>query len=160
MGSSSDTDRSPGMTVLRGAVWPAAASASATALVFLPMVLRSPSTTQAVPPVWLVALVLAAPLTAYLVSRFRCARLTGKSSLLVGLPQIPVILLMSTAAIWFDVQRGHLLAGSGEEAMSYGIGTIVGTIIGIILMILVAVGAWIGARAKKPKRELHRPTTR
>lgn len=157
MGTFSDGRRSLAKATLRGAVWPAAASTAATVLVFLPVLLRSPSTTQAVSPVWLVALVLAAPLTAYLISRFRGMTLSVFSSLLAGLPQLPLVLLMSTVAIWLDVQRGHLMAGSGEEAMSYGLGTSIAAIIGIILMILVAAAARIGARTRKPKRELPLP---
>lgn len=132
-----------------GTVWLAAASTAATALVLLPVLLRSPSTTQAVPAVWLIALVLAAPLTAYLVSRSRGVTLRIFSLLLAGLPQVPLVLLMSTVAIWLDVQRGHLMAGSGEEAMSYGIGASIAASTGVILMILVAAAARMGARTRK-----------
>lgn len=157
MGTFGDGGRSLGKATPRGTVGPAAASTAATALVFLPVLLRSPSTTQAVPPVWLIALILAAPLTAYLVSRFRGITLSVFSSLLAGLPQLPLVLLMSTVAIWLDVQRGHLMAGSGEEAMSYGLGTSIAAIAGIILMILVAAAARMGARTRKPKRGFRLP---
>ncbi|MDQ0821066.1 hypothetical protein QFZ79_003439 [Arthrobacter sp. V4I6] len=126
--------------------WLAATSAAATVLVFIPVVLRNPSTTEAVPPGWLVAMLLAAPLTAYLASRRLGIPLKVASSLLVGLPQLPLIVVLSAISVWLDVQRGNLLAGSGEESMSYGIGTTAAFIAGIILLILVAAAAMLGAR--------------
>lgn len=126
--------------------WLALAPTAATALVFIPMLLRNPSTTEAAPGVWLAALILAAPLAAYLTSRRLGAALNFATSLLVGLPQLPLTVLLSIAAVGLDVQRGHLLAGSGEEAMSYGIGAIVASIAGAILLVLVSVAARLGAR--------------
>ncbi|RJT82918.1 hypothetical protein D6T63_00165 [Arthrobacter cheniae] len=135
----------------------AAAAAAATTLVILPILVRSPSTTQAVPPGWLVALILAAPLSAYLVSRLRGIALSMALSLLAGLPQVPLMVLLSAAAIWLDVWRGHLLPGSGEEAMSYGIGTTVAFAVGILLLIAVAAGTRLGARPRGTKKRLRRP---
>lgn len=126
--------------------WLAAAPTAATLLVFIPALLRDPSTTEAVPAVWLATLFLAAPLTAYLASRLLGVALNFSSSLLVGLPQLPLTLLLSMAITWLAVHRGHLLAGSGEDAMSYVIGGIVAFIAGTILLILVALAARIGAR--------------
>ena len=126
----------------------AAVPALATVLVFIPVMLRSPSTTQTLPALWLPALLVAAPLTAYLVSRRVGARLSVASSLLAGLPQLPLIVLLSAASIWLDVQRGHLIAGSGEEAMSYGIGTTVAILAGIVLLILVSAAALLGGRRR------------
>ncbi len=126
--------------------WLASTSAAATMLVFLPVMLRSPSTTQAPPSGWLVALVLGPPLTAYVVSRRLRTRLSIAAYFLAGLPQIPVLVLLAAASVWLDVRRGHLLADSGEEAMSYGIGMTVASIAGIALLILVAVAARLGAR--------------
>lgn len=124
----------------------AVAPTAATALVFIPLLLRSPSTTEATPGLWLVALVVAAPLAAYLTSRRLGVALNFPTALLVGLPQMPVTILLSMAAVWSDVQSGHLLPGSGEEAMSYGIGSSVASVAGAILLILVAVAARLGAR--------------
>lgn len=122
----------------------AAASSAATTLLFIPILLRSPSTTEALPAFWLVAFVAAAPLTAYLLNRRLHADLGVVESLLVGLPQLPVIVLLSVAGVWLDVQRGFLLAGSGEEAMSYGIGISVSAVAGAVLLVLVAVAARLG----------------
>jgi hypothetical protein len=124
----------------------ASTPAAATILVFLPMMLRSPSTTQAPPFGWLVALVLGPPLAAYIVSRRLGTRLSTGSYFLAGLPQLPVLVLLAAASVWLDVRRGHLLADSGEEAMSYGIGMTVASIAGIALLILVAIAARLGAR--------------
>jgi hypothetical protein len=73
------------------------------------------------------------------------------SAFLVGLPQVPLFVLLSVASIWLDVQRGHLLAGSGEEAMSYGIGATVSAVAGIVLLILVSVAAKFGSRRRVAK---------
>lgn len=127
---------------------------AATMLVWIPALLRNPSTTEAAPPWWLAALLLAAPLSAYLASRHRGAALGIGPSLFVGLPQVPVIMLLSAAAVWLDVQRGHLLAGSGEEAMSYGIGMGAAFVAGIILLTLVAVAAGLGGGAGAGREKL------
>lgn len=122
----------------------AAAASAATTLLFIPILLRSPSTTEALPAFWLVAFVAAPPLTAYLLNRRLHADLGVVESLLVGLPQLPVIVVLSVAGVWLDVQRGFLLAGSGEEAMSYGIGISVSAVAGAVLLVLVAVAARLG----------------
>lgn len=157
--ASGDGGRPTGRESLRGVGWVAAASAAATTLVFIPILVRNPSTTQAVPPGWLVALILAAPLSAYLVSRLIGIVLSISLSLLAGLPQVPLMVLLSTAGIWLDVQRGHLMPGSGEEAMSYGIGTTVAFAVGILLLIAVAAGTRLGARPRRTKKRLRRPLT-
>lgn len=154
MNASADDQRSTRKESFGRAARLAIAPAAATALVFIPIVLRSPSTTEAVPGAWFVILLLAAPLAAYFTSRLMGIALDIASSLVVGLPQVPLIVGLSTASIWLDVQRGYLLAGSGEEAMSYGIGTIVAFIAGAILLILVAVAARLGARRKPAKNVL------
>lgn len=126
--------------------WVAAAPTAATLLVFIPALLRDPSTTEAVPAVWLATLFLAAPFAAYLASRLLGVALNFSSALLVGLPQLPLTILLSMAITWLAVHRGHLLAGSGEDAMSYVVGGILAFNAGTILLILVALAARIGAR--------------
>ncbi|MDQ0820735.1 hypothetical protein QFZ79_003107 [Arthrobacter sp. V4I6] len=132
--------------------WLATASGAATVLVFIPIVLGNPSTTDPAPAGWLVAMLLAAPLTAYLGSRRLGIPLKIAPSFLVGLPQLPLLVLLSGASVWLDVQRGHLLAGSGEESMSYGIGTTAAFIAGIILLILVAAAAMLRTRRRATKK--------
>jgi hypothetical protein len=149
MNASADDYPSTGKRPLGRVARVALAPAAVTVLVFIPALLRDPSTTEAVPGGWLVTLFLAGPLTAYIASRLFGSALDVTSSLLVGLPQLPLILLLSTASIWLDVRRGHLLAGSGEAAMSYGIGIIVAFVAGTILVILVAAAARLGARPSK-----------
>lgn len=146
MDASGDDGRSKGAQSLSGVGWVAAASVVATTLVFVPILVRSPSTTHAVPPGWLLFLTLAAPLSAYLVSRLRGVVPSMLMSVLVGLPQVPLVVLLSALATWLDVRRGHLMAGSGEEAMSYGIGTTVAFAVGIFLLVAVAAGTQLGAR--------------
>lgn len=149
MDGSADSDRSTGKRSFRRVAKVAWAPTAATALVFILALLRDPSTTEPAPPGWLAALLLAGPLTAYLPSRHFGGALGAATSLLVGLPQLPLILLLSTASIWLDVKRGHLLPGSGEEAMSYGIGTIVAFLAGTMLVFLVAAAARLGARTHR-----------
>lgn len=133
-------------------VWLAVLPAAATVVVFIPILLRNPSTTEAAPALWLAALLLGAPLTAYLASRRLGVRLKVASALTAGLPQLPVLVALSAASVWLDVQRGQLPAGSGEEAMSYGIGTTVASIAGVILVILVAAAALLGARRRATEK--------
>ena len=156
MNVSRDTFRTSEKGTFKSVRWLAVASAAATALVFIPVLLRSPSTSQIVPVAWLVALVLAAPITAYQVSRRLDVTLSIFTSLLVGLPQVPLIVLLSTTGVWLDVQRGHLLAGSGEESMTYGIGISVAFVIGSFLLVLVAAAARVGARPRGPRKVFRR----
>lgn len=149
MKASAKDDRLSGKRPLGRVATVALVPTAATALVLIPMLLREPSTTEAVPPAWLGVLLLAPPVTAYLASLRFGDGLHLTSYLLIGLPQLPLIMLLSTAAVWFDVQRGHLLAGSGEEAMSYGVGTAAAFVAGTILALLVAAAARLGARRAK-----------
>ena len=150
--NTSDVDhRPPGKSPAARVAWLATASGAATVLVFIPMVLRNPSTMDSAPASWLVAMLLAAPLTSYLAGRRLGFPLKVTSSFLVGLPQLPLLVSLSGASVWLDVQRGHLLAGSGEESMSYGIGTTVASIAGIFLLILVAAAALLGSRRSATK---------
>lgn len=147
MDTSADDHHSTG--IQRRVAVVALAPTAATTLVFVPALLRDPSTTEAVPVGWLVALLFAGPLTAYLASRLFRGTLDVTSAHLVGLPQLPLILLLSAASVWLDVQRGHLLAGSGEEAMAYAIGMPLAFMAGFILVVLVTVAARLGARRSK-----------
>ena len=159
MNISRDTISSLNGGASRNVGWLAVASAAATALVFTPVLLRSPSTTQVVPVSWLIALMLGAPITAYAVARRMDMAVSIPASVLVGLPQVPLTVLLSVAGVWLDVQRGHLLAGSGEESMSYGIGTSVAFLTGIVLLVLVAVAARVGARRRGTRKAFRRSAT-
>lgn len=135
----------PGRDIALGA----AASAAATAVVFAPELFRDPAATQAAPAVtvvWLLVVLSAAPVVAHAMARRRRAPLGVGSALLVGLPQLPLVVVLAMLDVWFDVRSGYLLAGSGEEAMSYGIGVTVATVVGAVLVGLVAVSTWWSAR--------------
>lgn len=155
MDASGDGDggRPTGGESSRGDRWVGAAAAAATTLVFVPPILvRSPSTTQAVPPGWLVALILA-PFSTYLV-----ARPTGSSlPWAAGFPPVPLMVLLSAAAICLDVWRHNMMPDSGEAAMSYGIAIPVPFAFGILLMIAVAAATRLGARHRGTKKRLRRP---
>ena len=58
--------------------------------------------------------------------------------------------------VWPDLQRGQLVAGSREEAMSYGIGITVAFITGIIRLILVAAAAMLGAQRRATEKNFRR----
>jgi hypothetical protein len=104
-----------------------------TVAVFVPEFFRDPSQVESswgITLVWLVALLVAAPVTAYLINRRRAVATTVGRAALVGLPQLPLVVLLMVVDVWFDVRSGYLLAGSGEEAMSYGIGSVVASVFG------------------------------
>jgi hypothetical protein len=127
----------------------AALLAAVTAVVFAVELLRDPSGAEAAPLVtlvWLVALLLAAPVVAYLANRRRPVAVDVTRAALVAMPQLPVVVALMAVDVWLDVQRGYLAAGSGEEAMSYGIGVTVSTVAGLVLVALVAGSARLGAR--------------
>jgi hypothetical protein len=133
------------MTVLRSSLIPAAV----TVLVFSPEFFRDPAAAESAPAVtivWLAALVTSAPIAAYLVNRRRATATDVARSVLTGIFQLPLIMLLVAFDVWLDVRSGYLLAGSGEEAMAYGIGTTLSTSFGIILVALVALAARLGAR--------------
>ena len=99
--------------------------------------------------VWLVMLLAAAPSVAALVNRRTPAATTALRALVVGAPQLPTALGLVALDVWLEVRSGYLLAGSGEEAMAFGIGTILGAAGGLVLALLVAVAAHLGARTAR-----------
>ncbi len=138
----------------RDIAFAASTSAVATVLVFAPEFFRDPSATQSAPAVtliWLLAVLTAAPVVAHVVARRRPAVGAG-GAVLVGLPQLPLVVALVMLDVWFDVRSGYLLAGSGEEAMSYGIGATVATVVGTVLAGLVALSSWWGAGRESPPR--------
>jgi hypothetical protein len=135
-------------SVLVVGLWPALA----TVVLFAPEFLRDPAQaeeTRWFTVVWLVAVLLAGPVTAYLVGQRRQVAPTASLAFVVGLPQLPVVLVLMSIDVWLDVQRGYLLAGSGEEAMSYGIATTLGAAAGLLLVVLVALAARVGTARRR-----------
>jgi hypothetical protein len=96
-----------------------------------------------------VLLVAAAPIAAFVFNRRWPVAKTGMRALAVGLPQLAVAVILIRLDVWLEVRSGYLLAGSGEEAMSYGIGTVVAVVGGTILSLLVALAARHGARGRR-----------
>lgn len=132
-----------------GLMWMALVPAAVTALVFVPEFFRDPQATEKSPAFtlpWLAALLLAGPVAAYLMNRRQPVASEVKLALLVGLPQLPLVVVLVMVDVWLDVRSGYLLAGSGEEAMAYGIGAWLASITGVVLVALVAVSARLGAR--------------
>jgi hypothetical protein len=123
--------------------------AAATAVAYSPMVLSRPDLWDNVPgvvgPAWFALLVLAAPVTAALVNRWRPIATTGARAWLLGLPQLPLAVGLMRLDIWLDVRSGYLLAGSGEVEMALGWGTVMATVVGLLLTVLVAAAARFGA---------------
>lgn len=142
MAGSRDTGRGPGTTGI------ALAAAAATVVAVVPHLLRTAGDYESDPLVltitWLVLLGLAGPLTAGVLSARHPVVTTASQALLVGSPQIVVTLVLMRLDTWLEVRRGYLMAGSGEEAMAYGIGGLLSVILGLVLIALVAVAARLG----------------
>lgn len=132
-------------------VLPAALLAvAATAVVYAPQLVTDAGDMSRVPgpvmAVWLILLLAAAPTVAALLNRRTPAATTALRALAVGAPQVPTAFGLVALDVWLEVRSGYLLAGSGEEAMAYGIGTLLGAVGGLVLALLVAVAAYLAAR--------------
>lgn len=133
------------MGTLRGALLPAAV----TLLLFGPEFFRDPADSEDAPVltlIWAGMVLVGAPATAFVMNRRVPLATDGKRGLLIGVPQLPLVVLLVAMDVWLDVQSGDLLAGSGEVAMAYGIGTTMAGIFGLLLAVLVAAAARSGAR--------------
>ena len=134
-----------------------AVAASATAVVvYSPQLLTDSGQFSRVPLVlrvgWLVLMLLAPPLVAFLAARRRGGS-AARVSIWVGTPLPLLALLLVWLDVWLEVRSGYLLAGSGEEAMSYGIGTTMGVLGGGVLTVLVTVAARTGVVAGRRDRD-------
>lgn len=137
----------PWGSVLRAALLLAAV----TTIVFAVELFRDPSDTEDAPVltvIWVAVLALAAPLTAYAMNRRHPIGTDPARALGLAAPQLPLLVLLVSFDVWLDVRSGYLLAGSGEEAMSYGIGTTVAAVFGLIVVALVALAARWGSTPK------------
>ena len=74
-----------------------------------------------------------------------------------GLPQLPLAVGLVVLDVWLEVRTGYLLAGSGEEAMSYGIGGVLSAAVGLLVTMLVAVGARLVLSGPSPDAGEARP---
>ena len=139
---------------------PAVAAALATTVVILPQLAASADQATELPAflrwAWQAALLTAAPVAAYVVAR-RSRGIHAGTMALAGVPQVMVVVALIRLDVWLDVRSGYLLADSGEEAMAYGLGTIIGALLGLLLSVLVSVGAVLGNRAS---RRMSRPASR
>lgn len=130
-----------------------------TTLVFVPELFRDPADTERAPVLtiaWVVCLAGAAPLAAYVINRRKPIATDLLRTLLLALPQLPLLVLLARADVWLDVQRGYLLENSGEEAMSYGIGTTVAVAFGLLVVALVALAARSGTPRTNPAARVRR----
>lgn len=122
--------------------------AAATMVVYSPQVLTDSDQMSGLPLalglLWAVLLLLAAPVVAWGLGRRGVRPKTGRTYALVGLTQVGTALVLVRLDTWLEVRSGYLLAGSGEEAMSYGIGTWIGGVFGIVIALLVIYGAKLG----------------
>ena len=140
----------------------ALAATLATTVVILPQLPINEGQAAELPEVlrwaWLVALLTTAPVTAYVVARL-CRRSHHGAMALAGVPQVVLTVALIRLDTWLDVRSGYLLAGSGEEAMAYGLGTIIGALLGLVLAVLVTAGALLGSRASRRRPSLKRRTS-
>jgi hypothetical protein len=137
----------------------AVAAALATTVVILPQLPLNEGQLAELPEfvglAWLGVLLTAAPVTAYVVAR-RSRRGHRGAIALAGIPQVLLVVALIRLDIWLEVRSGYLLPDSGEEAMAYGLGTIIGALLGLLLAVLVTTGALLGSLAS---RRSSRPTT-
>lgn len=138
--------------VVRAMLFPVAA----TVVVYSPQLVTDAGQLDDVVPVvtigWLVVLLLTAPVVAFLMNQRRPFATDSFRALQTGLPQLPLAVGLVVLDVWLEVRTGHLLAGSGEEAMSYGIGGFLSVALGSLLTTLVAVGARLGAHGPNSGR--------
>lgn len=128
----------------------AAAAAAALVAAYSPQLLMDSSQFAHLPLAmrlgWLALVLVAPPLVAFVASR-RHGRTSAGASFWVGLPLPVAATLLVWLDVWLEVRSGYLLAGSGEEAMAYGIGTVSGVAGGTLLAALVTAAAWMGTGA-------------
>jgi len=94
---------------------------------------------------WLVVLVLAAPMTALLMNRRRPRATTLGRALLLGLPQLPLAIILMWMGIWLDVRSGEITAGTNMVTVALTVGTLLAAGLGLLLVLLVAAAARVGA---------------
>lgn len=143
---SSPTTRSPASllpsTILALAV---------TTVLFAPHLLFNPEQEHVLPgaatALWWVVLAAAPATAAALANRRKPAATTIGRALAVGVPQWPLVVGLVLLDVWVDVRSGYLLAGSGEEAMSFGIGFVVAPVLGFMIAFIVTLAALVGARS-------------
>ncbi len=123
--------------------------AAATTAAYVPMILTRPNLWMDMPwfihRLWFFGLILAAPVTAALVIRRWPVATTLARAFLVGLPQLPLAVVLLWLDVWLDVRSGYLLAGSGEVSMALGFGTVMAIGVGLVLTFLVSAAARFAA---------------
>jgi hypothetical protein len=97
---------------------------------------------------WLALVLVAPPLVAFIAS-LPHRRTSARTWFWVGLPLPVAATLLVWLDVWLEVRSGYLLAGSGEEAMAYGIGTASGLAGGTLLAALVTAATWMGTGAER-----------
>lgn len=104
-------DRRPLADALSASVLPAVA----TLVVMSPLLLGTTGGSLPLTILGLVVLPLAAPAVAYLMQRHHTARRDRTHSLLVGLPQLPLVVALAALAVWLEVRRGAVLPGRARR---------------------------------------------
>lgn len=136
----------------------ASAALVATCVVFVPQLVTDAGQTERLSPLlnlaWLV-LLLCVPAVAGVTTRRLGVPADDRRALLVGLPQVVAVPSLVRLDVWLEVRSGYLIAGSGEEAMSYGIGSVLGLVVGLVLVLLVSAAARLGSRARNPDPSLN-----
>ncbi len=142
MSSRSRSDKSLRAVVL--------APAATTFLVYLPELATDAGQMAELPTParWaqMVLLFGAAPVVAAAIAKRTRAGVDRRAAAAAGLVQLAVAVVLVRLDVWIEVRTGYLLAGSGEEAMAYGLSTIAGVAGGLVLAVLVGLAARVGAR--------------
>ena len=122
--------------------------ATTTALVYLPQLLNRAGESEdwsgARSLGWLLLLLLGAPLVACLLNRRLRVPSSAARWLLVGLPQLLLLVALVRLDVWFDVRTGYLPPGSSEQAMAYGLSGLASLLGGALLVLLTEAGAHLG----------------
>lgn len=143
MSSRSRYDTGPRAVVL--------APAAATLIVYVPELATDAGQMADLPTlarwVQMVLLLGAAPVVASAVALRTRAGVDRRAAAAAGLAQLAVAVGLVRLDVWIEVRTGYLLAGSGEEAMAYGLSTIAGIAGGLVLAVLVVLAIYIGTRA-------------
>ena len=120
-----------------------------TAVIFAPTLLLNPDEMSDIPgfavAIWLVLIAVCPATAAALANRRKPAATTMARALVIGGPQWPLVMGLVYLDVWIDVQSGHLMAGSGAEAMAFGVGLVFAAVPGVILTCAVTLAAFAAA---------------
>lgn len=138
-----------------GGLGPAALMAAvATSVVLAPVLLIGIDIWNSAPgfvaPVWFAVLFAAAPVTALLWNRRRPVATTFRRALLVGLPQLPLVVALMWLRVTLEVRSGDITAGTEMVTVAFTVGTAFAAGLGLLLTVLVTAAARFATTHARP----------